>query len=201
MAMNRFYNYRAVAILLLIGAAPALADDGDDRFVAFQNEIVHEINKQRQAYSEDIRRLQEQRNALISDFQAYGEVIRVLKDDVTALHERVKALEEENATLRDQNSTKLEELRNLIIAESRSRRKSYEKVIAEVSSEISNIEKRAISTAPPAPSFQIYRVEKGDTLGAIAKAFDVPLPRLKALNDLAGDTIYVGQQLKIPEDK
>lgn len=44
-----------------------------------------------------------------------------------------------------------------------------------------------------------YEVQQGDTLGAIAKAFDVKISALRKANDIDGDLIRVGQELKIPE--
>ena len=45
----------------------------------------------------------------------------------------------------------------------------------------------------------IYRVERGDTLGAIARRFQVTAAAMQAANQLPrADRIYVGQQLEIP---
>ena len=45
----------------------------------------------------------------------------------------------------------------------------------------------------------IYTVESGDTLSAIAVAYDTTVERIVAYNDLANpDSLQVGQQLKIP---
>ncbi|MGD8590217.1 MAG: N-acetylmuramoyl-L-alanine amidase [Chromatiales bacterium] len=41
-------------------------------------------------------------------------------------------------------------------------------------------------------------IEKGDTLGAIARQYQVSVSRLRHANELKGDTLYVGQELKIP---
>jgi LAS superfamily LD-carboxypeptidase LdcB len=42
-----------------------------------------------------------------------------------------------------------------------------------------------------------YTVKDGDTLYKISKQFNISVARLKELNKLAGDTIYVGQKLNI----
>lgn len=42
-----------------------------------------------------------------------------------------------------------------------------------------------------------YRVRKGDYLGGIARQFGMRLSRLKSLNSLRGNRIYVGQKLKV----
>jgi len=43
-----------------------------------------------------------------------------------------------------------------------------------------------------------YVIEKGDTLSGIASRYQVNFKRLKQINGLRGDTIRVGQKLKIP---
>lgn len=43
-------------------------------------------------------------------------------------------------------------------------------------------------------------VRRGDTLSAIAKRHDTSVAILRELNDLRGDTIYVGQELMVPGD-
>ncbi len=45
------------------------------------------------------------------------------------------------------------------------------------------------------PVFHI--VAKGDTLGALARKYSLTLSQLKKANGLSGDTIYIGQKLKI----
>jgi LysM repeat protein len=87
-------------------------------------------------------------------------------------------------------------LESRIQAESQKRQTAVNTVIKEVTSEL---DKRA-TTPPPSSTenYRIYTVEKGDTLGAIAKAFNLTINQLKAINELSNDIIIVGQKLKIP---
>lgn len=48
------------------------------------------------------------------------------------------------------------------------------------------------------PQMQVYRVEGGDTLEAIARKFGVRVSDIKSANQLDKDQIQVGQSLKIP---
>lgn len=63
----------------------------------------------------------------------------------------------------------------------------------------------ALSTVPAdqrwdkAPRPPVYRVQRGDTLGAISRKFGVAVRDLKAMNNLSGDRIYAGQELYLPD--
>lgn len=73
--------------------------------------------------------------------------------------------------------------------------------------EISNLKttlnsiSQAISSAPtPAPAIsQVHKVVSGETLDRIARHYNVTVEALKKTNHLAGSTIMIGQELKIPE--
>ncbi|WP_010289234.1 C40 family peptidase [Kurthia massiliensis] len=54
---------------------------------------------------------------------------------------------------------------------------------------ITDVEAQAAST---------YKVKKGDSLASIARAHHTSSTKLRKLNDLAGNYIYVGQSLKVP---
>ena len=47
-------------------------------------------------------------------------------------------------------------------------------------------------------SVKIYTVKSGDSLSFIAKTYGLTVTELKSYNNLASDTIYVGQVLKLP---
>jgi LysM repeat protein len=50
----------------------------------------------------------------------------------------------------------------------------------------------------PKPSFKLYKVKSGDTLGQIASKHHVSIAAIKKANHLRSDTIQIGQTLKIP---
>ena len=49
------------------------------------------------------------------------------------------------------------------------------------------------------PSSEYITVELGDSLWVISQNLGVTLDEIKSLNNLASDTIYPGQKLKIPD--
>jgi LysM repeat protein len=68
--------------------------------------------------------------------------------------------------------------------------------------EILQIKKKLLSTiknlSPPSDSLRTYRVRPGDTLEKIARREEISLERLKELNQLSSDTIFIDQLLKLP---
>lgn len=47
-------------------------------------------------------------------------------------------------------------------------------------------------------NYQTYTVQKGDTLYSIARKFNVNVNRIKEVNNLISNTLYIGQKLQIP---
>ena len=51
---------------------------------------------------------------------------------------------------------------------------------------------------PPAPAYTTYVVKNGDYLAKISKKYNVTINSIKRLNNLKGDSIRIGQKLKLP---
>ena len=45
----------------------------------------------------------------------------------------------------------------------------------------------------------IYKVKSGDSLYQISKKYNVTIDAIKKLNNLSGNTLNIGQELKIPK--
>lgn len=54
------------------------------------------------------------------------------------------------------------------------------------------------STLPASPVSDVYLVQRGDTLSAIALAHGISVKELKRANNLSGDVIRIGQKLNVP---
>ena len=50
----------------------------------------------------------------------------------------------------------------------------------------------------PPINYQIYIVQKGDTLYSIAKMFDTTVDDIKSINNLTSNSLMIGQQLQVP---
>ena len=57
------------------------------------------------------------------------------------------------------------------------------------------------ATEPPPPASIVHRVERGDTLFSLAKAYRTTVASLKRWNQLRSNTILVGQRLTIFTDQ
>lgn len=52
-----------------------------------------------------------------------------------------------------------------------------------------------------ATSYQIYKVQKGDSLWSISQKYNIPVNELIALNNLTNLTLQIGDELKVPNVK
>ena len=50
-------------------------------------------------------------------------------------------------------------------------------------------------------SYQIYKVQKGDSLWSISQKYNIPVNELIALNNLTNLTLQIGDELKVPNVK
>ena len=172
-----------------------------DEFVQFKTEIIKEINKQRLAYSHDLKLLQQQRASILSDVQDYSNVMSDHTSEIIALKRRISELEKENADTMRLFKGKFGKLEQFVKETNSKNEQAYEHVIREVTAELTKIEKKVFSDRISTEDHRLYKVVAGDTLGSIAKAFGVSLKMLKAINQLENDLIFVDQELKIPDEK
>ena len=97
---------------------------------------------------------------------------------------------------------KIEELESDLEKERRVRRKADKELVNTVSSEVSAALSEIGENRERAGGLKArgtYTVQKGDTLSAISKAFNVTVDELKQINNLKNNLIRVGQKLLIPE--
>ena len=205
MTFLRYRHYTSFSLVLSLlcqglghtGGVETLSDE----FVQFKTEIIKEINKQRLAYSHDLKLLQQQRASILSDVQGYSNVMSDHTSEVLALKRRISELENKNADMMKLFRGKFGKLEQLMKEISSQNEQAYKHVIREVTAELTKIERKVFSDGISAESHQLYKVVAGDTLGSIAKAFGVSLKMLKAINQLENDLILVDQELKIPDEK
>jgi LysM repeat protein len=173
----------------------------------FKDEIIREINAQRAAYREDLRVRDKQLNELSGELQAWS-------DYATALQKQLKRLEsqQQSVALGSQQfalrlAENIEALDQRIEAETKSRdaadRKLAETVMILLASS-TNVTPTPVpgpvpDTNQPEADDRFYTVAKGDTLSAIALAFNTSVATIKERNSLESDLIIIDQKLYIPE--
>ena len=131
-----------------------------------------QLNQQRQQISSQSVRI----SGLSSELQSVKSENRMLKAELADLKEKLCRQEAEframlNKAVNDLAST-------------------TEKALKEV--------QQSVPESSAGAEYDVYVVEPGATLSAIAKAVNCTVSELKKINNLKKSTIYVGQKLKIP---
>ncbi len=194
-----------------------------EQYAAFRTEVIRATTEQRAAYAEDLRTRQDLLQRFSEQQEAHTEYILRLESEIIGLKQRITSLESADTGREQRLGQRFGALGDGLAAERRARLKADRRIVAEISKEI------AASVAPPSRSASsgdtqapglaavspteavetptsraeppTYRVVKGDTLGAIAKAFKVSLRDLMTSNKLTSHTIYIDQKLKIPPEQ
>lgn len=185
-------------------------DGGDDirlarSFTTVANTQSRDIDKQFARMRADMQKLT----------SAYRQIITRIKENektLSSLEKRMDRLQSRVARLGDGKDS--EEVRNIrrnlqkleseLETERRQRRQTEEKLVNTVSSEIaaalSEFEDSSGGQSRQQPESRgTYTVKKGDTLSAIAQAFEVSIDDLRDINNLKSDLIREGQKILIPE--
>ena len=148
--------------------------------------------------------------ALRADFDALREEQKLLTARIIGLEQdnlrkdaQIKELQsllddmdKRSADVDQKWRNRMTELSSTINNEREARKRELENFSKIIASEIDQ------KTAPPAPAapanISVITVQKGDTLSGIAAAAKTTTAEIKRLNNLKSDTIYLGQQLKVP---
>ena len=147
--------------------------------------------------------------ALRADFDALREEQKLLTARILGLEQdnirkdaQIKELQsllddmdKRSADVDNKWRARMTELSATIDKEREARRnelKNFSTIIA------SEIDKKAAPAPAPAANISVITVQKGDTLSGIAAAAKTTTAEIKRLNNLKSDTIYLGQQLKVP---
>ncbi len=125
-----------------------------------------------------------------------NEVIKVVND----LNQKVATLEQRNAGL----EKNIAALQQQLAAQRQEYQTSINKMIDQVSKEVSSAS-AAAATSGGGPvgkgEFYEHKVESGQTLGAIAKAYNVSVQEIQAANKMKDANLRVGQTLYVPKKK
>lgn len=180
--------------------------------------VTMESQAERDRQLQQVATINQNMKVLIQERQTLTGQVDVLRQDngdlsaqVRHLTERLDLVEQQYAAVDANYKGKLQELQVAISSEGKARETAIKDVVRSVSQEISNTatqlqdQQRQLLKAYTAGSSAAasaqgeYVVQKGDTLGAIARAFKVTTESLQKANKLSGATIHVGQKLVIPK--
>ena len=138
--------------------------------------------------------------------------LRLLQDENAKLSGTVHTLQQELREMKRQLQSMREEVsqtRRMVAEESSARQKQLGGLAdqlqraADAQNRAAQAEQQnnaAAGNQPPAQEeYDIYVVQAGATLTAVARATGTTVARLKQINGLKNDVIWVGQKLKIPK--
>jgi|GEM_PF-1057544 len=135
---------------------------------------------------------------------------RLLRQDYSTLTGRFAELEQQLKQLQNNNaqlSHKIMELTQLLKQEAKSRDVSIKNMAKNIAKQTSAAINSSRKTEQPkhatgpvgAGDFYKYKVQRGATLSAIAKAYKVKVSAIRRVNRLKNDNIRTGQTLYIPK--
>ena len=137
--------------------------------------------------------------------QAYAEMQRVsgqvdvLQTNLNDLQTRVGKLERGGDTLVLRQE--IESLKATIADLKRQLQSQRGEIVKDLSGRLAKMQ----PPPPPPPKkvvigpHQEYVVQSGDTLSLISQAFNVPVKKIKEMNNLKSDNLRVGQKLNLPQ--
>jgi LysM repeat protein len=122
-----------------------------------------------------------------SDFIALEKKQRSVISDI----KKISMHADKTNSFLSQYKDKIRELEKVIVSQNRrfEEIKELKKTLKAIASAIKSGEK----------GFYSYRVKAKDTLGEIARVHGITIKELKRVNNLKKDTIFIGQELKIPK--
>ncbi len=152
----------------------------------------------------DLKQIREDQVKLLARIEDNRKQVDALMRQMQQLELRLTATEQSDSGIgRIQHH--LDSLQRALQQEVAARKEADSQVIKTVSEEIAGAMNQTVarrtadSTASDADIQGEYTVQRGDTLGAIAQAFDTTVKRLKDVNNLQNDLIIEGQKLLIPK--
>lgn len=203
MKNNIFAIFPAIAMVTLLSGCGTM----------YSGFGTYEQERQDRQYQRDQTRLREQmaQRQLQQNADSALSVARDAESRIRYLEQRLERLEATSrnvssyASLADIDALRREnESLRAQLAETRASQESMRaEIISNVQSLLKEQQNRAATAAPKAVAQALsgyeHKVESGQTLSAIAKAYGVSIKKIKDANNLTSDAIRVGQVLFIPD--
>ncbi|MBR4611106.1 MAG: LysM peptidoglycan-binding domain-containing protein [Kiritimatiellae bacterium] len=198
-----FANIPAIAMVALLSGCSTM----------YSGFGTYEQERQERQYQRDQTRLREQmaQRQLQQNADSALSAARDAESRIRHLEQRLERLEATSrnvssyASLADIDALRREnESLRAQLAETRASQENMRaEIISNVQSLLKDQQNRAATAAPKAVAQALsgyeHKVESGQTLSAIAKAYGVSVKKIKDANNLTSDAIRVGQVLFIPD--
>lgn len=168
-------------------------------------DAASQLTRMQVAMRENERMFMEQLQRAKAVVDQLQESNHAMSSKIEEFNRRLSAMESRNREL----DAEVKQLRQLISAESTARHESMRKFAGEVGRQMSAVAESKPSSRSSSTSggpategeFFEYEVQRGATLNAIAKAYEVSVDDIRKANRLKNDNIVVGQKLYIPKKK
>lgn len=154
----------------------------------------------------DIRQVAEAQRKLAAHLEDVNERFAAVQANLADLRQQVQRGGNADTEKLTELSRRIAQLQAALAAEQKARKAADHEIVRSVSSEVSSMIERTGGTgdatsggSADSQARGTYTVKRGDTLSAIAKAFDVTLADLRKINNIDGDLIREGQKLLIPQ--
>ena len=138
----------------------------------------------------------ESQRSLIARIITLEQENQAQKERIQQLQNLISAMDQRFGEMDKRWRARMDELHAAVEREREQRRREQEALLKGVSAEIERSSRH--SAAQASGNFKTLVVQKGDTLGAIAKISGVSVEELRRVNGLKNDNIFIGQNLKIP---
>jgi len=188
--MKKYFLLLSASALMLLLSACETLNSQNNQFAASNQDVI--------ALQNDVARLKSQIAAVQNDNR------RIVKS-LSSLQAQINYVNDAN----QQQNKAITALHQQLAKERAERRAALNKVVETVADEttkaVNTIAKQSrpkpspASTAMPAGAYYEHKVERGQTLSAIARAYKVSVSDIKNANKLKSDIIHIGQILLIPK--
>ena len=188
--MKKYFLLLSASALMILLSACETMNSQNNQFAASNQDVVELQN--------DVARLKSKMAAIQNDNR------RIMKG-MSSLQAQINYVNDAN---QQQNKT-ITALNQQLAKERAERRAALNKVVETVADEttkaVNTIAKQnrpkpsRTSKAMPAGAYYEHKVEKGQTLSAIARAYKVSVNDIKTANHLKSNIIRIGQILLIPK--
>lgn len=225
MMVKRLRMMAIAAILLAVSSGTVYGQYSEIDNLKRENARIRlGMQETEKAFQDQYRRLVDRITSLQEAIVQMQETVKQYQRRVVDMDSIRQQVQAENAALRQQLQTEIAALRQQVDAEAKQRQASMQKLAelfnrrgmaaaasapttsttapttaAGTAATTATVPANGTSAAAPDGEYFEYVVQKGATLGALAKAYKVTPEDIRKANKLNGDVIFIGQKLLIPK--